>query len=65
MGWAEKWINGLVDFWVGKLTAETRRRRVKYFNHGWTRMDTDKKAGLTRMARMAANGREFFGNDFR
>ena len=26
------------------MTAETRRRREKYFNHGWTRMDTDKKA---------------------
>jgi aromatic ring-opening dioxygenase catalytic subunit (LigB family) len=30
---------------VAKMTAETRRRREKYFNHGWTQMDTDKKQG--------------------
>ena len=34
-------------FLVGKVTAETRRRREKYFNHGWTRMDTDKNKGVS------------------
>jgi hypothetical protein len=45
--------------WVAaKMTAETRRRREKYFNHGWTRMDADKKT------RGCAEWREFFGDDF-
>jgi hypothetical protein len=48
-----------MDWWIflgGKFPAETRRRREKYFNHGWTRMDTDKKGkSLTRMTRMGAN----------